>query len=338
MKKAIIIAYLMLIAAIAVNAQQSEFPKLTGPYLGQKPPGIVPEIFAPDIISTALSEGPPSFMPEGGEFVYSIVYLKPHSGIKSCIIICKEEEGKWTTPEVLFPGVKYDDLYPFISYDGKWLFFQSNRPTNKPDLKNKYNIWASKRLEGGWGKSEPLPFPINGKGDVSGPSMSKTGEFFFTFMSGKSEDGIYKSNYSDGKFSVPERLPENVNIKEAAFDGVVSPDGRYYLVSVYGKEDTFGATDLYVSFKDDNGNWTPLKNLGKEINTPQNDGGITISPDGKYIFFAGCLVSNNFYNSVISYKDILDYQTKPQYGNSDIYWVSAKIIEEYRQEKLNSNE
>jgi len=30
-----------------------DFPVLHGPYLGQQPPGTVPEIFAPDIISAA---------------------------------------------------------------------------------------------------------------------------------------------------------------------------------------------------------------------------------------------------------------------------------------------
>lgn len=328
-KKRIIIIYVLLLT-ISVNAQQNYFPKLTGPYLGQKPPGITPELFAPNLISTALSECPPSFMPGCKEFVYAILYSKPHSGIKSSIITCKEEEGKWKSPEVLFPGSHYNDMYPFISYNGKELFFQSNRPTKDPTLKNKYNIWVSKRNENGWGEPEPLPQPINGRGDVSGPSMSKSGEFLFTLMSGKPEDGIYKSIYKDGIFSEPERLSENINVKEGSFDGVVSPDGSYYLVNVYGREDSFGETDIYVSFKENNDSWTPLINLGKSINTKLNEGGVSISPDGEYLFFAGSLVSHNFYNSVISYEDILNYQTKPQYGNSDIYWVNAKIIDYLR--------
>jgi hypothetical protein len=30
---------------------QKDFPVLKGPYLGQKPPGMIPEIFAPGIVS-----------------------------------------------------------------------------------------------------------------------------------------------------------------------------------------------------------------------------------------------------------------------------------------------
>lgn len=46
-----IFSCLLLITAITIKAQQSDFPKLTGPYLGQKPPGTTPEIFAPGIVS-----------------------------------------------------------------------------------------------------------------------------------------------------------------------------------------------------------------------------------------------------------------------------------------------
>jgi len=50
MKKPILFSFL-LVTAITVNAQQADFPKLTGPYLGQKPPGDQPEIFVPGLIS-----------------------------------------------------------------------------------------------------------------------------------------------------------------------------------------------------------------------------------------------------------------------------------------------
>ena len=40
------------VAAVTLNAQPYEFTRLTGPYLGQKPPGMKPEIFAPGILST----------------------------------------------------------------------------------------------------------------------------------------------------------------------------------------------------------------------------------------------------------------------------------------------
>jgi hypothetical protein len=53
MKKPILTICLLLAAAIVISAQQKDFPKLAGPYLGQKPPGrrpnsLPPEYYPPD--------------------------------------------------------------------------------------------------------------------------------------------------------------------------------------------------------------------------------------------------------------------------------------------------
>ena len=46
--------------------------------------------------------------------------------------------------------------------------------------------------------------------------------------------------------------------------------------------------DIFVSYKDENGNWGKAEALGAEINTPDNEGASAISPDGKYLFFTSC--------------------------------------------------
>lgn len=44
-----IISLLLMLVAITIKAQETAFPKLTDPYLGQEPPGMTPEIFLPGI-------------------------------------------------------------------------------------------------------------------------------------------------------------------------------------------------------------------------------------------------------------------------------------------------
>jgi Tol biopolymer transport system component len=51
-----------------------------------------------------------------------------------------------------------------------------------------------------------------------------------------------------------------------------------------------------------------LKNMGEGINSPQSDYCPMLSPDGKYFFF-----------------------TSTRTGGGDIYWVDAKIIQDYRE-------
>ena len=59
------------------RAQNNEFPFLKGPYLGQDPPGMTPEIFAPGIISTGYNERIAAFTPDGKEFYYSLYNQAP---------------------------------------------------------------------------------------------------------------------------------------------------------------------------------------------------------------------------------------------------------------------
>jgi hypothetical protein len=57
---------LLLVFNIPIHSQ--EFMVLTGDYLGQTPPGDIPVIFAPGIISSEDQEhGVPAFSPDGKE-------------------------------------------------------------------------------------------------------------------------------------------------------------------------------------------------------------------------------------------------------------------------------
>ena len=52
--------------------EQDDFPVLTGPHLGQEPPGITPELFAPGIISTKDNiEFAGTFSPDLKEFFFT---------------------------------------------------------------------------------------------------------------------------------------------------------------------------------------------------------------------------------------------------------------------------
>ncbi len=101
-----------------------EFPVLKGPYLGQKPPGLKPELFAPGIVSTGQDEATPVFSPDGREFFYS---AKTGPEKRLTIITSKIKEDVWTIPEIAHFSGKYYDAVSSISPDGNSLFFISLR-------------------------------------------------------------------------------------------------------------------------------------------------------------------------------------------------------------------
>jgi outer membrane protein OmpA-like peptidoglycan-associated protein/tetratricopeptide (TPR) repeat protein len=46
--------------------------------------------------------------------------------------------------------------------------------------------------------------------------------------------------------------------------------------------------DFYISHKGEDGNWLPAQNMGAPINTERNEGTISLSSDGQYVFFTAC--------------------------------------------------
>lgn len=76
---------------------QEEFPVLTGPYLGQEPPGMTPEIFAPGIISTSDGEGCHGFMKNGEMFIFK--RTPPDVDWRyQPVSIMELKDAKWTKP------------------------------------------------------------------------------------------------------------------------------------------------------------------------------------------------------------------------------------------------
>jgi hypothetical protein len=121
-----------------MNAQQNNFPKLMGPYLGQKMPGIEPEIFAPGIISTNdFIEGECTWSPDLNELYFSRSdTMESEWSANFSIWYTKELNGIWTEPMVApFSGV-YRDFGPFMSRDGRYIiFYRMSNEENKALVK-----------------------------------------------------------------------------------------------------------------------------------------------------------------------------------------------------------
>jgi hypothetical protein len=69
----VIIFSLLVLAATGLFSQQSDFPKLTDSYLGQKLPGMIPEIFIPGIILVEKYNHSPVLINPDGSETYKIL-------------------------------------------------------------------------------------------------------------------------------------------------------------------------------------------------------------------------------------------------------------------------
>ena len=117
--------FFILVILIACS-KQDDFPVLKGSYLGQEPPGMTPEIFAPGIISTEEKyELNSVFSQKGDEFYYEISTTTQEEKKKGIyfwiIMISKMKNSVWTKPEIAPFSGKYSTMDMNFSPDGNRL-------------------------------------------------------------------------------------------------------------------------------------------------------------------------------------------------------------------------
>jgi len=294
---------------ISVSYTESDdFPVLKGPYLGQKLPGSIPEVFAPKIISTEVSEGCSYFSKDGK------LYLFARAGSDAPgIFFMVQKDGVWSKPQLApFSAGRHDWDFT-LAPDGKTIFVASGRPHTKGGSPERdHSIWVSERTKSGWTEPKLLPFPVNAGQHDSYPSVTEDGTlYFFSRRSGGLGEGdIYKSKRINGKYTKVQNLGPPINSEFHEVDSFIAPD-ESYIIFCSDRPGGFGREDIYISFRRDDGSWTEPVNLGDKVNTPYDEYIPAVTPDSKYFFF-----------------------TTNKTGNRDIYWVDAKIIMELKPEEM----
>ena len=274
-----------------------------GEYMGQKKPGLTPEVFAPGIVSTNTGEFAIAFLPDGKEFYFTRHVVKDNGRGLNTIMVAKMIDGRWTGPETAPFSGKYFDFEPYISPEGKRLYFGTTRPLAGDGPPGKLHQWVLEKTETGWSPPKPLNSPFKER-FVMYPTQSKNKNIYFTGMrKGTTDCELYLCRWKNGKYGEPESLNrETVNMFPHAAHSFIAPDESYLIFDA--KETPESTSDIYISFKKKDGSWTKAKKMDGKINTGGEEGCAGVSPDGKYLFFS---------------------------RDGDIYWVDAKIIEDYRE-------
>ncbi|MFY7900827.1 MAG: TolB family protein [Chitinophagaceae bacterium] len=188
----------------------------------------------------------------------------------SQIVVVKNK--KWHQPQLLPFCDGYAYLEPFITYDGKKLFFASNRPKNENDsLKSDFDIWyvERKNLSDNWAKPINAGSLINSKNDEFYPTIASNGNLYFTMdaTGGLGKDDIYYSKWDGLMYAKPMLLNKNINSEGYEFNAFISKDEKMLIYTKYNAKGGFGSGDLYIAKKDGNNEWMPAENMGNLINT-----------------------------------------------------------------------
>jgi Tol biopolymer transport system component len=256
--------------------------------------GPVPEPvpFAPERASTGMSEYGITFSPDGTE-----AYFARQGGGRRGrpqIMVSRFIEGTWTPGEPAPFSTGWEEA-PFLSRDGRRLFFSSRRDVRGQELaRGNNNLWVVERLaEGAWGTPRPVEGEVNKPrpDDDDAPAMSESGPVLLPggeLLYSTTEDfewgpDLYVAEPVGGAFV--NARPLSLNTTGAETSPAVSPDGRFLVFQAFRELNATGEQDLYVSERA-GPRWSAPRLLPQPINSEASDGYPSFSPDGRYFFFA----------------------------------------------------
>jgi len=266
-----------LLAAHGADRGAPRFPTLTGEYLGQAPPGRVPQAFAPGLLGGHLQlHSSVVFSPDGLEAYWSESVPPTTPGYSTGRTMVSRRLGdRWTYPQVAMVGSKRLEDVPIVSADGKRIYDMARRPL-PGQAAAKENIWVADRVGEAWGEPRPLDGPVNAPPHHWQFALDKDGGVYFS-STWKDARGLFFSRLVNGRYTEAIPLGPPINTTGGESMPFVARDGSYLLFS--------RSYDIWVSFRGEGGAWMKPIALPATVNTPDVEICPVASPDGRYLFF-----------------------------------------------------
>lgn len=279
-----------------------------------------PQPFAPGIVTTPFTEWATSFTPDGKTVYFS------RGAIYWTMCYSKQVDGKWTKPKVVNISGKWTDTDPFITPDGKKIFFISNRPiegTPQDKHQSSYHVWYADHLSGDdWAAPHRLDTAINLKGISNfGISVSRSGDLYFCSRDRGGHNGMssYYAKWLGDHFDKPQLLALRGN--EEIQDPFIAPDGSYLMFE--------SGADLYISYKKGDG-WSDAEKLGANVNNGDYNSSPCISPDGKMLYYSSGRIKGLFKPrdpkaQPLNYEELVEEMNSVFNGQDNILMIPINI-------------
>lgn len=190
------------------------------------------------------------------------------------------------------PGINthWPEYSPVINADESVLFFTSSRDNttggqrSKVDLQYFEDIYYSTMDNKEWSKAINPGSPLNTGDHDAVVGLSNDGNTLFLYK-GENGGDLYYSNLKGDVWTKPRPLPGQVNTKSQEASASFSPDENV-LYFTSDRKGGYGGSDIYLCRRSAKGKWGDVENLGPVINTPFDEQGVFMHPDGKTLYFS----------------------------------------------------
>ena len=218
----------------------------------------------------------------GSELLFTRRYAVEGTAVqKEGLFMAHAADGRWysATPLQIHPEIDDHVGAAFLSFKGNELLFTvcgMDRHQQGCDL---YSAMRDDK-NSAWQGIQPLGGSVNDPAWDSQPCLSLDGnELFFASRRNGNADLYHCYRDENGCWSEPENLGPMINTKGTEMAPFIHPDGK----TLYFSSDThtgMGGYDLFVSRRNEKGEWSEPVNLGYPINTPGDEINFIVAADG----------------------------------------------------------
>jgi len=234
-------------------------------------PEIRVELVGEGVISTEHPEFAASFSP-GGDTIYFNRTPPDRSTLQ--LFFSSSVDGVWSTPQ-LFPATEGEAAVdPFVSLDGRRLYFSSNRPRDDSATPS-FSLWYVERMETGWTEPRDLGGLINSDSSDVFNSLAADGTMVFSSRRSGTRR-IYSTIWTESGWSEPQ--PLSFGDVDAASNPAISPDGTFIVISTSSPG---SAPDLFVACRSGS-EWGAPHRLPEPVNSEYAEFAPGISGDVLY--------------------------------------------------------
>ena len=185
-----------------------------------------------------------------------------------------------------------------------------------------------------WSEGKNLGSAINSAKWESQPSVSPDGKTLYFVRGSKSiadNVDIYVSEFVNGTWTEARKMPETINTPGKELSPFIHFDNQTLYFSSNGHPG-MGEADLFVSRKNESGEWGTPENMGYPINTPFEEFGLVVSSDGKTGFYA-----SNSVDSAGGSMNLYTFQLPEASRALPVAWISGKVFDRESGKPIESN-
>ena len=177
--------------------------------------------------------------------------------------------------------------FPVLTADEQQLFFTRRNGITSNDTEDL--VVSTKDARGRWSKPVSVSSNINSPENEGTCTVSADGrQIIFTSCRGRKGFGgcdLFMSEKQGDEWSEPVNLGSGVNSTYWESQPALSADGRV-LYFASERKGGRGGKDIYVSYKNEKGEWSRAEILPSNINTSKDDLSPFIHANGRTLFFA----------------------------------------------------